>query len=126
MQLLMLFNPNERLGVNGAKEVKSHPFFQDIDWDKVTPTQVASIPQATDPKSTDCFNSRGAAFMPDLFHDNDRSVDHVTIAVVGALGVGKSTVIQEGSKQFNLSDFTILSAPSGMLGVHTPLPCMSM
>jgi hypothetical protein len=51
------------------------------------------------------------------------SVDPVTIAVVGALGTGKSTVIHKGAKQFGLSDFTVLSAPPGMLGVQTPLRC---
>jgi hypothetical protein len=53
-------------------------------------------------------------------------VDPVTIAVVGALGVGKSTVIRKGAKQFGLSDFTVLSAPPGMLGVQTPLRCASI
>jgi ABC-type phosphate/phosphonate transport system ATPase subunit len=50
-------------------------------------------------------------------------VDPVTVAVVGALGAGKSTVIRQGAKEFSLSDFTVLSAPPGMLGVQTPLRC---
>lgn len=32
---LLIRNPNERLGANGASEIKSHPFFGDIDWTKV-------------------------------------------------------------------------------------------
>ena len=26
--------PTERLGVNGAPEIKSHPFFRDVDWSR--------------------------------------------------------------------------------------------
>ncbi|KAM0469194.1 hypothetical protein ACHAPX_010579 [Trichoderma viride] len=32
---LLIRNPNERLGSNGPSEIKSHPFFGDIDWTKV-------------------------------------------------------------------------------------------
>ncbi|KAL0586577.1 hypothetical protein ABG067_003751 [Albugo candida] len=28
-------NPKERLGANGCSEVKNHPFFEDIDWEKL-------------------------------------------------------------------------------------------
>nr|CCA21231.1 protein kinase putative [Albugo laibachii Nc14] len=28
-------NPKERLGANGCSDVKTHPFFEDIDWDKL-------------------------------------------------------------------------------------------
>ncbi|GMM30741.1 serine/threonine protein kinase [Martiniozyma asiatica (nom. inval.)] len=28
-------NPDERLGANGVEEIKSHPFFKDIDWEKL-------------------------------------------------------------------------------------------
>ena len=29
---LLKRNPIERLGANGAWEIKSHPFFKDVDW----------------------------------------------------------------------------------------------
>lgn len=32
---LLHYNPGERLGANGASEIEAHPFFNNIDWDKV-------------------------------------------------------------------------------------------
>lgn len=66
---LLTLDPGERLGSNGAEEVKAHPFFAGIDWDKVTTTEAAFIPQVTDPESTDYFDPRGA--IPQLFQDDD-------------------------------------------------------
>ncbi|KAJ8523495.1 hypothetical protein ONZ45_g123 [Pleurotus djamor] len=70
MQRLMTLDPSKRLGVNGAQEVKSHPFLSGIDWDQITTTEAAFIPQVTDPESTDYFDPRGA--IPQLFHDDDQ------------------------------------------------------
>ncbi|KAJ7498760.1 hypothetical protein FB451DRAFT_1202930 [Mycena latifolia] len=70
MRSLMTLDPAVRLGVNGANEVKAHPFFDGIEWDKVTSTEAAFIPQVTDPESTDYFDPRGA--IPQLFHDDDQ------------------------------------------------------
>lgn len=75
MQRLMTIDPNKRLGAKGAAEVKAHPFLATIEWDKVTTTEAAFIPQVTDPESTDYFDPRGA--IPQLFHDDD---DQVAIA----------------------------------------------
>ena len=69
MNQLMTLDPNQRLGSSGADEVKAHPFFAGIDWDKVTTTEAAFIPQVTDPESTDYFDPRGA--IPQLFQDDD-------------------------------------------------------
>lgn len=69
MQSLMTIEPNERLGSRGADEVKAHPFFEGIEWDKVTATEAAFIPQVSDPESTDYFDPRGA--IPQLFQDDD-------------------------------------------------------
>jgi serine/threonine-protein kinase RIM15 len=74
MQRLLALDPCQRLGVNGAPEVKAHPFLEGIDWDKVTTTEAAFIPQVSDPESTDYFDPRGA--IPQLFHDDD----HVAIS----------------------------------------------
>jgi len=69
MKELMTLDPNERLGSGGADEVKAHPFFAGIDWEKVTTTEAAFIPQVTDPESTDYFDPRGA--IPQLFQDDE-------------------------------------------------------
>lgn len=70
MQRLMTVDPQRRLGANGADEVKAHPFLAGIDWDKVTTTEAAFIPQVTDPESTDYFDPRGAVLQ--LFHDSEQ------------------------------------------------------
>lgn len=72
MQRLMTVDPTHRLGVNGAEEVRAHPFFDGIDWDKVTTNEAAFIPQVSDPESTDYFDPRGA--IPQLFHDDEQVV----------------------------------------------------
>ena len=75
MQRLMDTNPTTRLGANGADEVKSHPFFEGIEWEKVTSKEAAFIPQISDPESTDYFDPRGA--IPQLFHDDDIAITNV-------------------------------------------------
>ena len=69
MQRLMTLGPTQRLGANGADEVKAHPFFEGIEWGKVTTSEAAFIPQVSDPESTDYFDPRGA--IPQLFQDDD-------------------------------------------------------
>ena len=72
MRRLMTLDPTQRLGANGAEEVKAHPFFHGIEWDKITTTEAAFIPQVTDPESTDYFDPRGAVLQ--LFHEDDQPV----------------------------------------------------
>lgn len=69
MKRLMTLHPTQRLGSNGAEEVKEHPFFNGINWDAVTTVEAAFIPQVTDPESTDYFDPRGAVLQ--LFHEGD-------------------------------------------------------
>ncbi|KAJ4481722.1 hypothetical protein C8J55DRAFT_474179 [Lentinula edodes] len=69
MEKLLVTDPSARLGANGAEEVKAHPFFAGIEWDKVTTTEAAFIPQLNDPESTDYFDARGA--VPMLFKDDE-------------------------------------------------------
>ncbi|KIL70172.1 hypothetical protein M378DRAFT_67303 [Amanita muscaria Koide BX008] len=70
MKRLLTLDPGQRLGSRGSEEVKAHPFFTGIDWEKVTATEAAFIPQVTDPESTDYFDPRGAA--PQLFQEDDQ------------------------------------------------------
>ncbi|TIB00251.1 hypothetical protein E3P94_01827 [Wallemia ichthyophaga] len=60
MERLLCSDPQKRLGANGAWEVKSHPFFADIDWEKLMTMEAAFIPDATNPEDTDYFDPRGA------------------------------------------------------------------
>lgn len=83
MKALMTIDPNDRLGSGGAEEVKAHPFFAGIDWEKVTTTEAAFIPQLSDPESTDYFDPRGA--VPQIFHDDEQ------IAVQNQTGLDSPT-----------------------------------
>lgn len=74
MQRLMCIDLCARLGAGGADEVKGHPFFEGIEWDKVTSTEAAFIPQVSDPESTDYFDPRGA--IPQLFHEEDIAISN--------------------------------------------------
>lgn len=69
MERLMTLDPARRLGANGAEEVKAHPFLAGIDWEGVTKSEAAFIPQVTDPESTDYFDPRGAVLQ--LFNDTE-------------------------------------------------------
>ncbi|TIB73070.1 hypothetical protein E3Q06_01294 [Wallemia mellicola] len=60
MEKLLCSDPQKRLGANGAWEVKSHPFFADIDWEKLMTMEAAFIPDAANPEDTDYFDPRGA------------------------------------------------------------------
>ena len=85
MERLLSVDPIRRLGANGAEEVKAHPWFSDIEWDKVTAIEAAFIPQVTDPESTDYFDPRGAILQ--LFEDDppvpisQSSLQHNTVGI---------------------------------------------
>ena len=69
MERLMTLDPVRRLGANGAHEIKTHPFFSDINWETVTASEAAFIPQVTDAESTDYFDPRGAVLQ--IFNDDE-------------------------------------------------------
>lgn len=82
MASLMTLDPADRLGANGAAEVKEHLFMHGMEWDKVTEAEAAFIPQVSDPESTDYFDPRGA--IPQLFYDDDQVADN-QVAIPGGL-----------------------------------------
>lgn len=67
MEKLLQKDPTQRLGAGGADEVKIHPFFQGIEWEKLRTQEAQFIPQISDPESTDYFDARGA--LPQFFQD---------------------------------------------------------
>ncbi|ODQ57182.1 hypothetical protein WICANDRAFT_17279, partial [Wickerhamomyces anomalus NRRL Y-366-8] len=58
---LLDMDPETRLGVNGAQEIKDHPYFSGVDWDDLYNSAGSFVPVVDDPESTDYFESRGAA-----------------------------------------------------------------
>ena len=69
MDKLLTVGPAIRLGANGATRVKAHPWFYDLDWDYVTKSEAAFIPQVNDPRSTTYYDLRGGTTQ--LFHDEE-------------------------------------------------------
>lgn len=74
MNRLMTLNPQERLGANieekfpnGGAEIRSHPWFADINWDTLLEDQAQFVPNTENPEDTDYFDSRGATLQS--FHD---------------------------------------------------------
>ncbi len=48
-------DPKKRLGYRGAAEVKAHPFFQSIDWEKITIEDPVFVPSFDDAFDTSYF-----------------------------------------------------------------------
>ncbi|XP_014555307.1 hypothetical protein COCVIDRAFT_102806 [Bipolaris victoriae FI3] len=68
MNRLMCSDPAERLGANkdekfasGGEEIRSHPWFADINWDTLRDDEASFIPAPENPEDTEYFDSRGAA-----------------------------------------------------------------
>ncbi|KAG0047963.1 hypothetical protein BGZ83_007078 [Gryganskiella cystojenkinii] len=60
MERLLCPVPEQRLGFNGADEVKEHPFFQEIDWETLLTERPAFVPAPANVEDTDYFDVRGA------------------------------------------------------------------
>lgn len=48
MNKLMELDPKKRLGANGIDEIKKHPFFAGIDWDKIMEEEPPFVPGGRD------------------------------------------------------------------------------
>uniref|UniRef100_A0A2N9EQ46 non-specific serine/threonine protein kinase n=1 Tax=Fagus sylvatica TaxID=28930 RepID=A0A2N9EQ46_FAGSY len=51
----LLCNVNQRLGSKGADEIKAHPWFKGIDWEKIYQMEAAFIPEVNDELDTQNF-----------------------------------------------------------------------
>ncbi|XP_073051040.1 uncharacterized protein [Primulina eburnea] len=51
----LLCNVNQRLGSNGAGEIKVHPWFMGINWDKIYNMEAAFLPEVNDELDTQNF-----------------------------------------------------------------------
>uniref|UniRef100_A0A7N0U8Z8 non-specific serine/threonine protein kinase n=1 Tax=Kalanchoe fedtschenkoi TaxID=63787 RepID=A0A7N0U8Z8_KALFE len=51
----LLCNVNQRLGTKGADEIKAHPWFKGVEWDKLYSMDAAFIPEVNDELDTQNF-----------------------------------------------------------------------
>lgn len=63
MERLLTLDPDQRLGRNGPEEVRQHPFFKDLDWEKLLSDSPSFVPQPMNEEDTDYFDARGATMM---------------------------------------------------------------
>ncbi|KAG0640002.1 hypothetical protein HOY80DRAFT_885502 [Tuber brumale] len=73
MNRLMCTDPNQRLGVNGAGEVKKHPWFASLNWETLLEEQPSFVPTPQNPEDTEYFDSRGATLQPFVEEFEDQS-----------------------------------------------------
>jgi len=52
---LLTFEPNDRLGSNGYAEIKSHPFFKDINWETLLTSTPPFVPKTSHTSDTRYF-----------------------------------------------------------------------
>lgn len=73
---LLVLNYEDRLGFNGADEIKEHPYFNQINWDTLYSELPESfIPMIDDPESTDYFDARGADMSYFPIEDEEATTD---------------------------------------------------
>lgn len=67
MNKLLCLEPRERLGANtnekfscGGDEIRNHPWFEDMDWDKLLEDDAQFVPAPENPEDTEYFDARGA------------------------------------------------------------------
>ncbi|OVA11207.1 Protein kinase domain [Macleaya cordata] len=77
---LLTEDPNQRLGANGASEVKQHVFFKDINWDTLARQKAAFVPASESALDTSYFTSRFSwntsderVYAPSEFEDSSDS-----------------------------------------------------
>ncbi|KAI0030720.1 hypothetical protein K488DRAFT_53668 [Vararia minispora EC-137] len=97
MERLLTLDPARRLGADGADEVKAHPWFAGVEWDKVTTAEAAFIPQVTDPESTDYFDPRGAILQ--LFQEEEHAPSALGEAPVVGLDMQHAHAPAQGGKE---------------------------
>ncbi|TGZ80091.1 hypothetical protein EX30DRAFT_69156 [Ascodesmis nigricans] len=73
MNRLMCTEQKDRLGANGAQEVKDHPFFVDVNWDTLLQEEPQFVPTPQNPEDTEYFDARGATLQSFVEEMEDQS-----------------------------------------------------
>ncbi|KAG0659972.1 rim15, signal transduction response regulator [Maudiozyma exigua] len=107
---LLVLDPSKRLGVNGAQEIKDHPYFKSIDWSKVYEEEPSFVPTVDNPENTEYFDPRGAIL--ENLDDSDNEVPQTK---------GQYNIIDNSDiPVLNTADGLSLSTPRGTPTSSTP------
>ncbi|KAL3417590.1 response regulator receiver RIM15p [Phlyctema vagabunda] len=67
MNKMLCMDPRQRLGVNnddkfpcGGAEIRAHPWFEGVEWDKLLEDDAQFVPAPENPEDTEYFDTRGA------------------------------------------------------------------
>ncbi|XP_057952775.1 probable serine/threonine protein kinase IRE [Malania oleifera] len=105
---LLIENPVQRLGATGAREVKRHPFFKDINWDTVARQKAMFIPSAEGEDDTSYFTSRYIWNPEDghVYGDSDFDDMTETCSISCSSGSFSHLLDEDGDACCNLADFS--------------------
>ena len=75
--LKLINNPNQRLGIGGADEIKKHPFFKGVDWDNIRNIKAPFIPRLKNDYDTHYFETLETKepFYPNIFSKKQKRKD---------------------------------------------------
>lgn len=118
MERLMCTDPGQRLGAQGAAEIKCHAFFTGIDWDTIFTVEANFVPNVTDPESTDYFDARGAVaqvFVEDdavspgtSTHDHDHKVDRADPGLADPIELNSKSPAGDDFGTFTFKNLPVL------------------
>ncbi|TYH55884.1 hypothetical protein ES332_D09G267800v1 [Gossypium tomentosum] len=74
----LLCNVEQRLGTKGANEIKAHPWFKGIEWDKLYQMKAAFIPEVNDELDTQNFEKTYSYFLLSFMHQADNQIPSAT------------------------------------------------
>lgn len=74
---IFVANPKKRLGSNGAQEIKSHPFFKDVNWDDILLMKVKPpfMPRINRPDETRYIHSEFLEEIPQDSYGHNMSLN---------------------------------------------------
>ncbi|KAI4330849.1 hypothetical protein MLD38_029094 [Melastoma candidum] len=102
---LLMENPVQRLGATGANEVKSHPFFKNINWDTLARQKAMFIPMA-EPQDSSYFMSRYIWNPEDETIQGGSDFDELSECSVSSTGGSSNYPDEEGDECGSLADFS--------------------
>jgi serine/threonine protein kinase len=119
LRKLLSYDPKQRLGYNGADEVKWHPFFDGIDWDTLLTEKATFVPKVDEVTDTSYFGD--TSLVGQLSFDNTHQPSESAAAASTLTDEGSDSV-DERPRAGSSSANELASSPSPPVVFHAPSP----